>query len=88
MGDVAAKIRIMPESTDIDLAELKAALKNAIPDYARLHAMEERPIAFGLKAIVMAVILDKNVAGTEGIEAILASVKGVESVEVEEVGLL
>ncbi len=45
-------------------------------------------IAFGLKALKVAVIMGDKSGGTEEIEANLAKIPGVESVEVEEVGLL
>jgi elongation factor 1-beta len=88
MGEVAAKIRVMPESAEMDLEKLKADLKSAIPSVARLHAIVEQPIAFGLKALMVMVILDDKKGGMEETEAALAKVPGVESVEVEEVGLL
>jgi elongation factor 1-beta len=78
----------MPESIDVDFVMLKDALRSALPEGARLTAFEERPIAFGLKALVALIILDDRAGGTEVVESAFASVKGVESVEVEEVGLI
>lgn len=88
MGEVAAKIRVMPESAELDLEKLKADLKGVIPPIARLHGIVEQPIAFGLKALIVVVILDDKKGGMEETESALAKVPGVESVEVEEVGLL
>ncbi|KQC14355.1 MAG: elongation factor 1-beta [Methanothrix sp.] len=88
MGEVAAKLKIMPEGADVDMEKLKEAIKSALPEGARLHGFAEEPIAFGLKALMLAVILAEGVTGTEGLEAAIASVEGVQSVEVEEVGLL
>ena len=89
MGDVAIRMKVMPESTDIDLAKLKDAIKAAVPSYARLHAMEEKPIAFGLKALIVVTIMnDKGGHSPEETEEIFSKIPGVESVEVEEVGLL
>jgi elongation factor 1-beta len=88
MGDVAIRIRVMPESTDIDLGKLKEDIKSAIPAKARLHAIEEKPIAFGLKALIVVVIQNDKLGGTEDTEEAIAKISGVESVEVEEVGLL
>jgi len=88
MGEVAAKIRVMPESAEQDLNKLKEDLKSAIPPIAKLHGIVEQPIAFGLKALIVIVILDDKKGGMEETESALAKVPGVESVEVEEVGLL
>jgi elongation factor 1-beta len=88
MGEVAAKIKIMPESIDVDLDELKGALEKVIPEGVRLHAFGEEPIAFGLKALIAAVILSDSTGGTEEVEAAFATVENVESVEVVEVGLI
>jgi len=89
MGDAAVRMRLMPESTDIDLAKLKEAVKAAVPGFARLHAIEEKPIAFGLKALIVVTIMnDKGGHSPDEIEKAFAGLSGVESVEVEEVGLL
>ena len=85
MGDVAAKIKIMPESVDTDLAELKEKLKNTIPKGAELHGdIEEEPIAFGLKALIVTSIVNDEEGGTEGAEEAFAKVSGVENVQVLE----
>ena len=58
MGDVAIRMKVMPESTDVDLAKLGEAIKAVVPSYARLHAIEQKPIAFGLKALIVVTIMD------------------------------
>lgn len=88
MGEVAAKLKVMPEGTEVDMERLKDEIKAVLPEGARLHGFAEEPIAFGLKALMVAVILAEGVTGTDGLEAAVASVEGVQSVEVEGVGLL
>jgi elongation factor 1-beta len=89
VGDVAIRMKVMPESTDIDLTKLKESIKTAVPSYARLHAVEEKPIAFGLKALIVVTIMnDKGGHSPEETEEAFSKIPGVESVEVEEVGLL
>ncbi len=86
MGDVAAKIKIMPQSIDTDLVELKGKLKAAIPAGADLHGdIVEEPIAFGLKALIVTLIVDDQAGGTEAVEEIFAQIPGVENVQVKEV---
>jgi elongation factor 1-beta len=73
----------------VDLAKLKETIKAAVPSFARLHAIEEKPIAFGLKALIVVTIMDdKGGHSPEEIETAISKVPEVESVEVEEVGLL
>lgn len=86
MGEVAARIKIMPSGTDIDLNQLKDALKKTIPQGARLHSFAEEPVAFGLKALIVVVKVGDIEGGTEKVEEAFNKVKGVESVSVEELG--
>jgi elongation factor 1-beta len=85
MGDVAAKIKVMPESLETDLTELKEKLKAEIPAGAELHGdIVEEPIAFGLKALIVTLIVNDKEGGTEAVEEAFTKVKGVESVQVME----
>ncbi len=86
MGEVAAKIKIMPSGMDIDLNKLKEALTKVIPKGARLHGFSEVPVAFGLKALMVVVKVGDIEGGTEKVEEAFSKVKGVESVSVEELG--
>jgi elongation factor 1-beta len=86
MGDVAAKIKIMPESVDTDLAELKEKIKGVIPAGADLYGdIVEEPIAFGLKALIVTLIVNDEEGGTEPTEEAFAKVSGVENVQVIDV---
>ncbi len=89
MGDAAVRMKVMPESTDIDLSKLAEEIKRVVPSFARMHAIEEVPIAFGLKALIVVTIMDdKGGHSPDEIEEAVRKLAGVESVEVEEVGLL
>lgn len=86
MGDVAAKIKIMPESVETDLAELKEKIMGVIPAGADLHGdIVEEPIAFGLKALIVTLIVNDEEGGTEPAEEAFAKVSGVENVQVVDV---
>ncbi len=86
MGEVAAKIKVMPAGMDVDLNKLKKALEKAIPKGARLHGFSEEPVAFGLKALMVVVKVGDIEGGTEKVEEAFSKVSGVESVSVEELG--
>jgi elongation factor 1-beta len=85
MGEVAAKMKIMPESVDTNLVELKEKIKGAIPVGADLHGdIIEEPIAFGLKALIVTLIVNDREGGTEAVEEAFAKVPGVENIQVLE----
>jgi len=86
MGEVAAKIKVMPSGTDVDLKKLQEELKKVIPEGAKLHGFSEEPVAFGLKALMVVVKVGDVEGGTEKVEEAFSKVKGVESVSVEELG--
>lgn len=53
MGLTLLKIKIMPESTELDLNELKNQVQENISEVGgKLESSEEEPIAFGLKALI------------------------------------
>ena len=86
MGEVAAKIRVMPSGMDVDLNKLKETLTKVVPQGARIHGFSEEPVAFGLKALMVVVKVGDIEGGTEKVEEEFSKVKGVESVSVEELG--
>jgi elongation factor 1-beta len=86
MGEVAARIKVMPSGMDVDLKKLKEDLTKVIPAGARVHGFSEEPVAFGLKALIVVVKVGDIEGGTEKVEEAFNKVKGVESVSVEELG--
>jgi elongation factor 1-beta len=86
MGEVAARIKIMPSGMDVDLNKLKDALTKVVPAGARVHGFSEEPVAFGLKALIVVIKVGDIEGGTEKVEEAFSKVKGVESVSVEELG--
>jgi elongation factor 1-beta len=85
MGEVVATIKLMPESPEMDLAKVKAEIINSIPKNTELHSIEEEPIAFGLVAINVMVVVDDGEGGTEQVEENLSKIDEVASVEVVDV---
>ncbi len=80
MGDVAIILKVMPESPDVDLEKVKAAIKEKYPG---TQDIVEEPIGFGLVAIKVAIVIPDGSAGaSDEAEAILASIEGVQSAEI------
>jgi len=86
MGKVAAKIKVMPESPEIDLDGLQERLEQALPEGAKINGFERDDVAFGLVALFPTVVVPDDAGGTEAVEETFATVEGVESVSVENVG--
>lgn len=86
MGEVAATIKIMPESVDTDLEELKTKLEAVLPDGTSLYSSKIEPVAFGLKALILVVMVGDIEGGTEQVEDAFSKVEGVENVQVTELG--
>ncbi|MFB6228050.1 MAG: elongation factor 1-beta [Halobacteriales archaeon] len=86
MGKVAAQLKVMPENADTDLEELEESLVTALPEGAELNGSDTQDVAFGLVALVVAVVVPDDEGGTEAVEEAFADTDGVESVSVENVG--
>jgi len=88
MGKVAASIKVMPQSPEIDLDDLEERLEQALPEGARINGFERQEVAFGLVALLPTVIVPDESGGTEAVEESFADLDAVESVDVEDVGRL
>ena len=86
MGKVAAKVKVMPQSPEIDLDELQERLEESLPEGAKIRGFERDDVAFGLVALLPTVVIPDDAGGTEAIEEAFTGVDGVESVAVENVG--
>ena len=88
MGEVGLQYRILPEGLEVDLNKLEEDIKKSIPEFAKLRASEQRPLAFGLKALHVLIVMDDKKGGAEQVETAISGVPGVQSVEIVEMGLL
>ncbi|SDM41416.1 elongation factor 1-beta [Halogranum gelatinilyticum] len=86
MGKVAARMKVMPQSPEIDLDELQERLEEALPEGATINRVDREDVAFGLIALFPTVLVPDGSGGTEAVEEAFADVEGVESVGVDQVG--
>ena len=84
MGSVAVIARVMPDSPEVNLNQLKKALKEKLPG---IQEIREEPIGFGLKALKLVAIINDAGGETDAIEKSLSEVAGVERAEIIEVTL-
>ncbi len=91
MGTVAIKFRVMPEGPEVDLDALEERIRATVKEAgAELHGINVKPFAFGLKAMETTVMMPDKVGGgiSDKVEEALASIEGVQSVELLEMGLI
>ncbi|PKL64431.1 MAG: elongation factor 1-beta [Methanomicrobiales archaeon HGW-Methanomicrobiales-3] len=84
MGSVAVIMRVMPESPEVDLEQLKATLKEKLPG---IQDVTEEPIGFGLKSIKFIAVVNDAGGETDMLEKTLGAIPGVERAEILEVTL-
>ena len=77
----------MPESVDINLVNLKEKILKKIHHFTGRtdYKAEEQPIAFGLKALNIIFVMDESKGSTENLEKDIASINGIQSVEITDV---
>lgn len=82
MGEVAVQLKIMPNGPEVDLKGLSNRITSQVAQYGRMYSSEVQPIAFGLKALMLTVIVEDKEGGTEAVEASISKIDEVESVQV------
>jgi len=88
MGDVLVTYKIMPSGVDIDFEKMKDEVKKRVGDIGKVAEFELQPIAFGLKALVVKIIVKDEGGITDKIEEELSKIEHVQGVVVEEVSLI
>ncbi len=84
MARVLVVMKVMPEDIDIDLEELKEKIRSKLPQGYEIARHDIEPIAFGLKALRLYIIMpEETEGGTDPLEKIVNSVEGVSQAEVE-----
>ena len=86
MANVIIVFKIMPESPDVDLSKIEHEAKALIEAAAgNVGEIKQEPVAFGLKAVIIACSRDEAKGGTDDLEAELRTIEGVASAEVQSV---
>lgn len=84
MGTVAVILKVMPESPDVNLVKLKDRIKKDVP---AVKDIREEPIGFGLKALIVAALVNDAAGESDAVEAAIQKIPGVERAEITEVTL-
>lgn len=81
---VVIMIKLMPESPEVDLEGIKQAARETLEtEGAKNLSFEERPIAFGLKAVIAKFDMPEE-KGTDTVEEKLSKIQNVSSVTIED----
>lgn len=88
MGQVAVLFRLMPQGVETDVKAMGEAVRQALPTTVTVRGMQVKDIAYGLRALLVSVVMPDEGGVLTQTEAALAKVPHVESVEVMEEGLL
>ncbi len=89
MGDVAITFRIMPASREADLNAIRKDITETVKSVkpAALKQIAEKPIAFGLKALDVLIIVPDSFGPAE-LEEKLRKVQNIASVETSGITLI
>ena len=88
MGSVAVLFRVMPQGVETDMNALAKGVREAVPSGVIVRGMQVKDIAFGLKSLLVSVVMPDSGGVLPATEEAFAKVPHVESVEVMEEGLL
>lgn len=79
-----AIVRIMPESPSSDLKEIEEKIRHKMESHGgKSITFEEKPLAFGLKAIILKMAFPEE-KGTDFIEETISKIEEVSSVSIED----
>ena len=88
MGKVAITYSILPESPEVDIDSLLRSVRSAMPKGAELRGSVVNPVAFGLNAIKILVVVGDEPGIADQVEKNLIELKGVQSVDVVDTELV
>ncbi|MEM0121015.1 MAG: elongation factor 1-beta [Thermoprotei archaeon] len=83
-GKVVVVGKIYPKSVETDRAKLLDEVKQKLQSVAEIKKVDEEPIAFGLVALRVHMVVPENLdGGTEVIESLVSSLDSVSNIEIE-----
>ena len=85
MGQVAITFKVMPESLETDIKQVKKEIHEKLDN---VRDIKEMPIAFGLVALEVLIVMPDAAGGTDQIEKTILSIAGVSDVETSDITLL
>ena len=87
-GQVAVLFRLMPQGVETDLKAMAEGVRASLPAGVTIRGMQVKDIAFGLKSLLVSVLMTDTSGLLDSTEQAFAKVPHVESVEVMEESLI
>lgn len=87
MGQVAATLKIMLKSPEVDVEQIKACIRKIHLGESHIHEIKVENMAFGLKLIKVLFVMPDH-GGTDRLEEQIKEIEGVGEVETGEITLL
>jgi len=82
MSKMLVSMKIFPEDITIDFEQLKLKVEKSMPQDSKIIRFNEEPIAFGLKALIVHVLMpEEKQDELEKVESGIRQISGVSNVE-------
>lgn len=82
MANIVATLKILPTGIEIPAKVLGERVQKELPENVILHRLEEEPIAFGLVAIIVHLVMPEDFpGGLESLEKHLTGIPGVGQID-------
>jgi len=82
MSKMLVSMKIFPEDITVDFEQLKLRVEKSIPQNSKIIRFNEEPIAFGLKALIVHVVIpEEKQDELEKVENGIRQISGVSNVE-------
>lgn len=88
MGEVLASLRILPEGTEVDTEDLTRKIEGSIGGECTINKITTEEIGFGLKAVILEVIVPDEEGRISNIENKLMGISGVSQVDTQNISLI
>ncbi|TMI44984.1 elongation factor 1-beta [Candidatus Bathyarchaeota archaeon] len=83
MARVMVSLKIFPSDIVADMNGLKETIKESLEGKATIYKFDEEPVAFGLIALIVHILIPEEASGTmDEVERRLKSIDGISEVEV------
>ena len=82
MGQVLVTFEIMPDGLEVDLGKMRKDVEAKVKGTGKIEQVETRPIAFGLQALMMNIVVEDEEGMMDRLEQTIGSVPGVQNARV------
>jgi elongation factor 1-beta len=86
MADIYLTLKVMPSAPEVDLKEVEDKISILVENFGgKVQKIEIQEVAFGLKAMLLTLLMDEEKGSTDELEAEIAEISVVNSVDVIDV---